>query len=201
MAHIISAVQFRDHHPQLQGFSQDPLVESYIDEADGLLAGELGYPEPDTGARTLTSATYTLYYSAPSRLAGVLCLCVSPLVSVTSVRVDAVRAYGASTLLTEGVDFDVDLVNGRLALLPGSATTRWPTAYRAIKVVAVAGYATTPSALVPIVAAQVRHLWLRRRVGDQDAALDLGPSVTLQDLEQLIPQAVLQVLDPYRVCT
>lgn len=198
---LITAAQFREHYPQLTGTAEDATLDKFIARADALMATWCGFPANDAGGTTLASATYTQYYDGPTRRdAKVLCLCVSPLVSVTSVHVDADRAYGASTLLTEGTDFDTDLPRGALALLPDSTTTRWPVAWRATKVVFVGGYATTPDDLIAITAAEVRHLWDLRRTQGQDAVVDFGQSTTLRDLDALIPAAVRSALETYKVC-
>lgn len=195
---VITPTQFREHYPQLQGFAQDTLVSTYIDRADALDAAWCGLPKTTTGVHTFASATYDLRFNGPSTDPTVLCLCVSPLISVSSLTVDA-RAVTPTTLVL-GTDYDLDLLNGRIGLLPGGALSRWPSSWQGIRVQFTAGYAVTPPDLVVIIATQVRHLWVRRRVQDQDAAMDFGPATTLEDLDQLIPAAVLQTLEPYRVC-
>lgn len=191
---LITADQFRDIYGKIAGGLEDDALEAMIASADGLMAGYCGYPENDDGIRTLVSSTYTLYVSAPSRIPGVLCLCVAPIVSVTSVHVDEARAYGPSTALVEGTDFDVDLVLGRLAILPSSAA-EWPSAYRATRVVLEAGYATTPPALLPVVESVVQALLDRPNLQQQASASIGGASISPTDLDNFLPAAVRAALD------
>lgn len=192
---LISASQFKEHFPQLTGAAADSVLDTVIARADALLALYCGYPVPDAGSRTLEDATYTLYPRVSPRHAAALELGLRPIVSVTSVHVDEDWAYGSDTAVDAG-DRVLDTQGGRIWLKP-TATTAWSRSPRANKVVAVAGYATTPPDLVMIAVATVRHLWdLRNSQGRQQRSTQ-GHSETYVDATELLPASVRQALGPY----
>ena len=187
---MITAAQFREHFPQLEGTAEDTLLDTFIARADGLMADYCGFPMPDAGdARTLGDETYTRRLDGPmlsNRKA--LCLGVRPVVSITSVDADG-------TALTENTDYEVDREEGILWLLPGGALTNWPVGHRVIEVELVAGFATAPPALVAITAMAVRHLWdLRQTQGYSSYSRD-DYSSTREDVDHALPAAVRSALD------
>lgn len=191
---LITAAQWREHYPMLTGTDEDALIATFIDRADGLMAGFCGFPTDDNGVLTLASTTYTIRYDGPgSRMPGVLCLCVAPLISVESVTADG-------TALAEDTDFTVDLPGGRLGLVSGGALSRWPVGFQMIEVQFHAGHASTPPDLVAICAAQVRHLWDLRATQGEAAYTMLGGGATMSDPNALVPASVQAALAPYRVC-
>lgn len=197
---IIVPADFKVYYPQLVGTGEDPVITILIAAADELLAEYCGFPPTGaTHVRTLASTTYSVRYDGPSSQPDVLCLCVSPLVSVQHVYVDTARLYGASTELVAGTDYDLDLVRGMIGLLPGGSLEAWPAAWNGIKVDFTAGY-TAGRSLTAIVAAEVRHLWDRRRTQGEEALTDFGQAVTLRDQDVLIPAAVKDALAAYMVC-
>ena len=120
--------------------ADDTLITTVLARADSALASHLGYPRADAGARTLESATYTLY---PDRYAigwgeDSLYLSVGTprLISITSVHVDTGRDYDAASLLA-ATEYEAD---GRSLVLTDTATTGWSSAIRANKLVVVAGH-------------------------------------------------------------
>ena len=193
---LITASQVREHFPQLQGSADDPVLDTLIARADALMALWCGFPRPDAGAHTLTAATYTVYPKAPDpdeprRIA----LPVHPVVSLTTVHVDPDELYGASTEVASG-DMILDGQAGEVWLTRQSTRT-WASEGRANKVVAVAGFATTPPDLVALAASTVRHLVDRRRNQGAQAQSAQGASTTLVDAEALLPQAVRDMLGQY----
>jgi hypothetical protein len=197
---LITPAQFKEHHPGLVGTSEDTKLESYISRVDGLMASYLRFPPYDaaSGARSLEDRTYTLHLDGPTPLQrDALCLCVHPIVSVTTVHVDRTRVYGASSLLVEGTDFSVDTDEGLLIRAYGST---WPVAWRGIRVVCVAGFATTPPELVALTVAAVRHLWDLQGVAGKSSYTVLGDSTERTDLDSLLPEAVRSGLDLYKRC-
>lgn len=197
---MITPAQFRIRYPQLTGVGEDATLTVLIADAVALIAGYLGWPETDAGLHTLAQSTYTLYIDAPSPLqADVLCLCVHPIVSVTSVHADLTRVYGAGTLLTPGTDYAIDARDGILLRAAGSAYS-WQVGYRAQRVVLAAGYATTPPGLQAIICATVRHLWDLRNIAGQSSYSYGGDSATLTDANALLPQSAKDALIAYQIC-
>ncbi len=187
---MITATQFREHYPQIEGTDEDTLLDTFIDRGVGLIADYCGAPLPDgSDARTLGAETYTRRLDGPmltNRRA--LCLGVRPVVSVTSVDANG-------TALTEDVDYEVDREEGILWLIDGGSLTTWPVGHRVIEVEVVAGFATTPPALVAIIAMAVRHLWdLRQTQGVSSYSRD-DYSSTRIDAESALPAAVRSALD------
>ena len=198
---LITPAQFREHYPKLEGIAQDARIATLVSRADSLMAAFCGYPQLDDGSYTLEDTTYTVYPHGPRRGGdpATVCLCVRPVVSVTSVHADATRAYGAGSLLVEGTDFDVHDIAGSVDLLPGGALEVWPVARRAIKVVLVAGYATTPPGLVVIAAQAVRHLWDLGVASRESQASFRDGASDLTGWDWLLPEAVQRALAAYRV--
>jgi hypothetical protein len=162
------------------------------------MAAWCGFPRPDSGTYTFEDVTYTFYPSGPSpdqprRLR----LPVYPIVSVTSAYVDENEDYGASTAVAAG-DMVLDGARGEIWLTP-DAGSAWAAGagHRANKVTVVAGFASTPSDLVAIAAAEVRHLLDLRRVQGQGQVTQGGQSTTRNDLDALVPQLVRDGLAPY----
>lgn len=198
---LITAAQFREHYPKLEGTGQDALLATLITRADALMAAFCGYPQLDDGSFTLEDTTYTVYPHGPRRGGdpATVCLCIRPIVSITSVHVDTTRVYGAGSLLAEGTDYDVHNIAGSLDLLPGGSLEVWPVTRRAIKVVAVAGYTTTPPGLVAIAAQAVRHLWDLRAQSRETSVNFREGGADYSGADWLLPEAVQRALAPYRV--
>jgi hypothetical protein len=192
---LITAAQYREFYPQITGTAEDTLFGSFIDRADALMAVYCGYRRNAAGVMTMASSSYALKYNGPSTQPTVLPLGAAPLVSVSHLYVDTDRAFGASTELVQGTDFDLDLPGGRIGLLPGGSLTRFPVATQAILVDFVAGFASTPPDLVAACATVVRHLWDRRATEGTPSLTVFGDSATKSDLDALIPAAVRAHLD------
>lgn len=193
---LITASQVREHFPQLQGSADDVLLDTLIARADGLMALWCGFPRPDAGAHTLAAATYTFFPRAPDpdeprRIA----LPLYPIASLTTVHVDPDELYGASTLVAGG-DLLLDGQAGEVWLTRQSTRT-WASSGRANKFVVVGGFAATPPDLVALAAGVVRHLLDRRRAQGTQAQTQLGVSVTNNDPDALLPEAVRDMLGQY----
>lgn len=196
---MITPATFRLWYPALEGTDSDDELVEIIAGAIALIALYLGYPEADDGTRSFDLGTYTFTLSGPAaRQPLALCLCVRPIDEVVSVSVDPLWGYG--TTLVEDVDYVVDYDHGIILLKPGGSLTSWPTAFRAIRVVVTAGYATLPAHLVPLVVDTARHLWARRSVQGQTSYSAFGDSAALTDFDALIPAAVKELLAPLRMC-
>lgn len=196
---LLTPGNFRVWYPALEGTDSDPELEVIIESAMALISLYLGYPEADDGTRSFALKTYTFDLSGPARLQPLaLCLCVRPLVTVTSVTADTTWVFG--TPLVQGTDYVVDLHQGAILLKPGGVLTSWPSAFRAIRVVVTAGYATLPSWLLPLVVEVTRHLWNRRATQGQESFGFAGDSASLADADALLPKAVRDLLDPLRMC-
>lgn len=193
---LILPATFREHYPALVGTASDTLVASMISRAEGLVALYCHYPLKADGTRTLEESDYVLYPRPRGKGdPRTLCLCVRPITAVTAVFVDADRAYGASTEIVEGVDFDVDTLAGAISLLPGGSLAYWSSDIRANRVEVTAGYATCPPELEVILAQATRHLWdLRANSRDTTDTFDKF-SAERRDLDALLPEAVRAALD------
>lgn len=193
---LITPAQFKEHYPQLTGTAEDSVLTTLIARVDALFALYCGYPVPDAGARTMESATYTLYFDGASRTNGrTLQLGIRPIVSVTSIHSDPDWDYGVGDLV-DSSDYVVDTMEGAVHLRPDSSEA-WPSGHRSIKAVVVAGYSSTPADLVALVALAVRHLWdLRRTQGTSQYQVS-GDQRTLTDADALIPAHVRSLLGPY----
>lgn len=190
---LATALQVREHYPSLVGTGEDALLDLLIARADGLMAAYCGYPACDSGYHTLEDVTYTLYLEATDEDARILRLPVRPVQSVTSVNVDPTWTHGSDTAYTPASD--VLAVDGALYLKPTGALAAWSPAPRANKVVVVAGYATTPPALVAITAFAVRSLLDRGVSADLLSASAGRGSYSQGAAAHLLPDAVRAALD------
>lgn len=190
---LITPEELLEHYRGLVDADSE-LLPKLIDRADSLMATFCGLPPYDSGggARSLAANTYTLYLDAPTGQPERLDLGVRPLVSVTTVHVDATRAYAAATELTEGTDFDADLQLGLLVRAYGST---WPVGWRSSRVVCVAGFETAPPDLVVLVAASVQALIDRPNLQQLQSSTIGGQSVSPTDLDHMLPAAVRAELE------
>ncbi len=185
----------REHYPGLTGTGEDTLLASFVARADGLMAGYCGFPRPAASqARTLEAATYVSYLDGP-RLdePRILDLPVYPVVSVTSVYLDASWDYGAAALLDPS-EYELVAATGEL-YLPGSSAHGWIAAARAQKVTYVAGYSTAPPDLVAITALAVRHLLDQRHAPQVLSSTVGGVSQSREAAGSLLPPTVRAALD------
>jgi hypothetical protein len=192
---IITPAQVRDHYQALQGGGDDVLLSAMIARADGLVAAYCGFPENDAGIHTLEDSTYTLYLEAAPEEPRALRLPLRPVVSVTSANVDPTWGHASSTALVSG-DYAVSVRDGTLYATPTGSLQAWSTAYRANKVVVVAGFTTCPPALVAILATAVRDLLAQGRAGDKTGGTSSsGQSFTRSHPAHLLSDSVRAALD------
>ncbi len=190
---LLTPAQVREHYPSLAGTSDDTLVATLCSRVDGLLAAWCGYPRTDAGTRTLEDATYTEHLGRPALDDRVLRLTIAPIVSVTSVHIDAGLEYGAETLVDSSA-YQVLESSGEL-VLPSASTTAWSRVDRANRVVYVAGFVTTPPELVAIAALAVRDLMDRGKTGDQLSGSSSQQSFSRAAATHVLSQAVRAALD------
>lgn len=190
---IITPAQVRDHYPGLTGTGEDTRLGVLIDQANGLCAAWAGWPEADAGGHTFESATYTVYADGPDpRQPRRLPLPLRQVASVTTVHSGTQWLYDASELVASD-QYVVE--RGRALLLKSNSTpAAWRSGLRAQRVVAVAGFATAPPALVLAIAEQVRHLLDRPRGGDRASVSRRGGSTSAPEPAELVPQAVQDAL-------
>lgn len=195
---LITAAQVKEHYPQLTGATEDTVLDTLIARADGLMAAFCGFPPPDSGGHTLEDVTYTLYFDEPSHDdPRRIDLGVKPVVSVTTAHSDSNLDYGATTLIAS-TEYFVETKKGRLHLRP-DASHSWSVGSLANRIVLVAGFATTPPALVALAAMAVRHLWDLRGVQGVSSQTMGGDTSVRSDATEILPLAVQDGLGPYRI--
>lgn len=192
---LMTASQARLYIPALSGSAADSDLDSLIGRLGRVFAYYLGFP-PNTGGNnpSLETTTYTQTFDGPGGVT--LKLPVVPIQSVTSIHDDPDREYGAADLVAAS-DYEVDLQKGLVILKPTSVHGNWSTAYRAVRVVYVAGYATTPGAIVHAGGLQIAHWWTARNHIGKTNISQGGGSASLKTLE-LLPE-VKEALAPYRM--
>lgn len=190
---LITAEQFRQHFPNVQGTGEDATFDLMIARADSLMAVYCGFPRPDAGSHTLEDVTYTRYPSPKTTEPRALDLRIRHVVSITSAHIDENWSYGSSTAVATG-DRVLDGDLGVLWLTP-TAGAEWSTSPRANKVVLVAGFTTTPPDLVAIAATAARHLLDVRRTHNRQQQSQAGMTVTLEEASSLLPKSVRDLLD------
>lgn len=196
---LITAAQVREHYPTLTGTGEDSLLATLIERADALMAAYCGYPLPDSGGHTLEDTTYTVRASVgiDRRVAW---LPVRPVVSITSIYDDPAWSWGSDTLVPS-TDYTLDGRTGEV-WIHGEAVawSQWSEARGAVKVVCVAGYATTPPGLVALAAYAVRAMLDRGHAGDVLSAAGGRSSYSQEASAHLLPRAVRAGLDAgYRI--
>lgn len=161
------------------------LLENLIHEASRFLVSFCG--------RTFVSTTFTEYYDGSGEAE--LILRVRPVISVTSVHEDSLRAFGSSVLIDSG-DYMVlkeqgiiRLWNTRAAFIRGAAV---------VKVVYVAGWATIPydiqQAVKELVALKYFKQNKRRHGVDSETIGETTTGFNTSDL----PKDIKSVLENYR---
>jgi hypothetical protein len=185
--------QMREYLRVLTGTAEDSLITSLVTRFDGVSAGWLGYPT-DGAAPTLESATYTHYFDGDGGAS--LFLRVHPAISITTAHVDVDRVYGSSTLIAAS-DYELFSGEGLVLLKTTSTQGAWTTGFRAVKVVYVAGYSSTPAPIIHACGMQVAH-WYRNRdnIGYQNVSQQ-GGSIRVHDLGLL--EEVKEALAPYQL--
>lgn len=138
---LVSVATLKNYLPEITGTAADTELGNLLDRAESDIARWLGFPIYDSGTTpVLSQQTYTLYLDGPMyNNQVVLQLPIKPLVSVTTIHSDADREYGSNTEITSA-EYVLDLQNARVILKTNVSTEGFATAFRAIKVVCVAGF-------------------------------------------------------------
>ena len=138
--------------------------------------------------RTIASATYTEYYSGDA--SRTLQLRQSPVTSITSIHSDFDRVTWDSTTLISADDYTFDGPSGvvyyDLSFIPG---------VKNVRVVYVAGYATTPAGIVDAVCEWVAAGFNRRK-GSGLTSESFG-GVSQSYLADAMPAGVREIVDRY----
>lgn len=193
---VITAARVRSLLPVLSGTGEDAELETLIDVADAQIAQSLGLSKPDSGTRTLGSATYTLTH--PDVTLPTARLVYLPLVSITaitSLHSSELQVFDSSSLISSD-DYRLDSRTGAIRMKPTATDLNINDG--CVQVVAVAGWAdlTTEDVLAQAVAMHTRHLWTLRRNQGQSSVSEGGGSASLRD--ETIPAVVEQMIAPYR---
>lgn len=172
--------------------SKDTLITALIDAASDWAERYCG--------RTFTSATYTEYFSPGSdrriRKMSEIVPKNSPIISVTSVREDADRAFTAADTLLAATDYWND--ERRVSLFDDADWRRFDVGTRTVQLVYVAGYATIPSDVQrAAVMLTVKLFYDSDRQKQGIAAESLG-GTTITYTDEDMPKAAKTILDLYR---
>lgn len=199
---LITQDQLKARMPQYTGTALDTTHTILVDRADSLMAYYCGFPFADGAVRpTLTDQTYTLYIDGPHPFQHrKLDLGIRPIVSITSIHQSSDWDYGAADLVDSG-DYVLDSETGEVWIKPDAAEA-WQSGPRRIKVVCVAGYADPLDDAHPLVemcALTVQHLIDRPQVQGRTNVGASGTTLTLNDLNKLIPEAVRHALAPMQL--
>lgn len=192
---LITAAEARVYIPALTGTAQDTELNTLISRADGVLAAWCGFPPASAGAApTLEDTTYTLYLDGPG--GATLRLPVRPVVSITSIYDDPLRAYAAADLVDSG-DYTLYGDDGLVILDHDSVHGGWSTSSRALKVTAVCGFATIPEPIKQAAAMLVGH-WYRLKTSLGATSISQA-GTNMQRVEATLPDSVKELMAPYRI--
>lgn len=194
---LITPAQVREHHAHLTGSAEDALLTTLIAQADAYMSAFCEFPTTDSGLQTLEDETYTLKIGAPwAGDARRLDLGIRPIVNISSVTLDTSGGEFTYSTTVQNTEYVIDNQAGQL-WLKTTSTNAWLTGPLANKVVAVAGFATTPLHLVAIAADAVVHLLQQRKSrGLEDVSVG-GASVSRPDALRHLPQRVQDALSPF----
>ena len=195
---LMTADEVQVYLPALAGDAEDTTLDTLIARFDALAAEHLRFPDAPGGvvgaSRTLEDSTYTLYIDGPdSQDPRILDLGVYPVVSITSIHADAIRAYGTDALVDSG-DYTLFGAEG-LVELTSAASSAWATGPRANKAVIVAGWTSIPAAIKHACGLQVAGWWKNRGTVGVRSTSQRGTSVQLRALS-LLP-SVREALQPF----
>lgn len=195
---LLTTAEARTAIGGLSGSTDDTLLDALVAGIGVAFAQWCRFPKTAAGTWTMESASYTLYLTGDG--SDRLRIPVKPLVSVTSIYDDVLRAYGSDTLVastdyTSGTDLD----HGVVYLLPTGTKTTWSNGTpRAVKATVVAGYATVDEALKEAARATLRAAWSRRKMGEATESVSAqGVSVSVAPSD--IPQSAKLLLAVRRV--
>ena len=189
-----TAVAIRGKHLVfLSDTDEDTQIDIEIARAEQILAQFCRIPRVDATAPTLESTTYTEFLNGPSPLnPRELALDVRPLTSVTSIHDDTQWAYAAGDLVAS-TDYTLIKETGRIALHPDSTHGAWSTAYRALKVIYVAGFDTgAEKTIAEAIGITVAHWYALRQTHGITNATQGGQTQTYRP--ETIPARAKEIL-------
>ena len=196
---LVSTTVLKEYLPEIQGTGADSDLSSLIIRVESAIATWLGFPIADSSSSpSLDSATFTIYLDGPAYSDPlVLNIPLRPLVSITSIHSDPNQEYDSNSLI-DASTYSIDLKLGRVFLSPTNATDGFDRAFRALKVIAVAGYATatTPSPIIHAICIWASQLQRFKTSQGKENVSQRGGSVTLSP--KTMPLEARQLLYKYR---
>ena len=191
---IMTAAEARLYIRGITGTAEDTNLDALIARADALFAGYIGLPSPTVGGNpTLEDSTHTIYLDGPGSQS--LQLPFLPVQSITSIHDSELRTYDAPDLVAAS-DYELFGDEGLVRLKDSSAHGLWSEYKRAIKVVAVIGWATIPEAIKHAAGLQVAHWFQGRDHVGRTSVAQSGGTINVHDLGLL--HEVREALQPYR---
>ena len=195
---LVSVSTLKAYLPELTGTSADTELGNLLNRVEADIARYIGFPIYDSGTTpVLPKQTYTVYLDGPQfDDPSVLQLPFKPLVSITSIHSDADRVYGSATEITSS-EYDLDLANARVILKTNVATEGFQTAFRAIKVVCVAGFDTNfPLDLEHAICVFASQLHRNKIEQGKESTGQRGGNVRFSP--KTLPFEVKEILYPFR---
>jgi hypothetical protein len=191
---LMTAEQARLYIRGIQGTAEDVNIATLVARADSVFASFLGIPAPTTGGNpTIEDTAHTLYLDGPGGQA--LQVPYMPIQSITSIHDSTDRTYGSGDLVASA-DYDVYGSEGLVQLKDTSTHGSWSGTTRAIKVIAVIGWATIPEAIQHAAGLQAAFWFKNRDQVGYSSINQGGGSVSIAALG-LLPE-VQEALQPYR---
>jgi hypothetical protein len=194
---LITAAEARSYIRGLSGTSEDTLLGTLIDRTGALFARYCAFPAAtDGGVPTIEQATYTRYLNSPG--GNTLQLDVRPVLSVSSLHDSIDRTYASADLVAAS-DYDLYGEDGIVVLKTTADYSQFSTAYRAIKVVYSAGYATVPEDIKHAACLQVKWFYEGRDIVGLRNISQTGGNATVVDGALSLLTEVKEALRPYRL--
>ena len=199
---LVSVATLKTYLPEISGSTADTELSALLDGTEAVISAYLGFPIYDGGSlHVLTTQTYTLYLDGPMYTDNsVLQLPIKPISSITSVHSDPNLVYGAAHVI-DSDEYILDKQLGRLILKPNTATNGFDTAYRAIKVVCVAGFgdAAVRDELEHAVCVYASQLHRNKSAQGKDSSSQRGSTIKYSSKD--MPFEVRQLLWPLQSST
>jgi hypothetical protein len=150
--------------------------------------------------RDLFSTSYTEYYSVwdPEVINGNrLRVKHYPIISVTTIYDDVLRAYGPADLVA-ATDYYIHNDGMQVVLYSDGTHPAWYAGERSIKINYVAGYATIPYDLQEAAILLAKHIYRAiKKDGEEITSINLGGE-TLNVAWESMPKVAKSVIDSYR---
>ena len=195
---LVSVATVKEYLPEIQGSGADTALASLTDRVEESIARYLGFPG-DTPI--LTSASVVFYVDAPMASdPSVLQLPAKPIISINSVHTDPNLIYGSDTSISSD-DYTVDLVNGRIILLPTKGSRGFYSAFRANKIGATIGFQTevsgnAPDDLIHAICVWTSQLQRQKQTQGKYSVSQRGTTIKTAPFE--MPREVKQILNRFR---